>query len=201
MTGSLLTKVAPGFSFSDRQSEEVRAIPAPHKKQAVDALRQAASEARSIYLTEFTGLSVAEASEVRGLVLEAGGRIRVVKNRLFRLALQGTGYEPLTEYLMGPNAAIFCGDDPIGPLKALTEFAQQHEMAPVKVGMVEGAVVGAEGVQELAKLPGRDGLVALVVGAVAWPINDFVLTLNGVVSEIVYTLQAVAEKLGGEEAA
>jgi len=167
----------------------------------VQALKQAASEAQSIYLTELTGLSVAEANEVRGLVLEAGGRIKVVKNRLFRLALEGTSYEPLSEHLTGPNAAIFCGDDPIGPLKALAEFARQHAMAPVKVGMVQGRVVGAEEVEELAELPDRDGLLAQVVGAVAGPINDFVLTLNGVVSEMVYTLQAVADKLGGEETA
>jgi len=164
-------------------------------------LRQAASEAQGIYLAELTGLSVGEASEVRGLVLDAGGRIRVVKNRLFRLALEGTDFEPLTEYLTGPNAVVFCGDDPIGPLKAFTQFAREHELAPVKAGMVEGQMVSAERARDLAALPGREGLVAQVVGAVASPVNDFVLTLSGVVSEMVYTLQAVADKLGSEEAA
>jgi len=167
----------------------------------VEELRRQATEAQSIYLAEITGLSVAEANQVRGLVLAAGGRLRVVKNRLFRLALQGTPCEPLTEFLTGPNAALLCGEDPIAPLKALHEFAQAHDLPPVRAGMVEGRLIGGEQAQRLAKLPGRDELVAQVVGAVASPVTGFVLTLSGVVSEFVYTLQAVADQRGGEQAA
>ena len=153
-----------------------------------------------MYLTQFSGLTVSQADELRVRVLEAGARFRVVKNRLFKLALQGTDFEPLAEYLTGPNAATFCGEDALAPVKALVEFAQEHNQPLVKVGFVEGRLISGEQAQELAKLLGREHLLAEVVGAFAGPICNLVFTLGGVVSELVYTLQAVADKLGEEAA-
>lgn len=172
----------------------MREIPTPEKKDTVAALRAAATEAQNIYLTEFSGLSVAEANELRGRVLESGARLRVVKNRLFKLALQGTDLEPLIEYLTGPNAATFCGEDALAPVKVLTEFAEAHGQAPVKAGFVDGKLISREEAQQLAKLPGRQQLLAEVVGAFAGPVSELVFTLGGIVSELVYTLQAVADQ-------
>jgi large subunit ribosomal protein L10 len=178
----------------------VRSIPAPEKKQTVAELRAAAEQAQSIYLTAFSGLTVAQAAELRARVIEAGARLRVVKNRLFRLALQGTEFEPLVEHLTGPNAATFCAEDALAPVKALTEFAAQHGQPPVKAGLVEGRLISAEQAAALARVPGRDQLVASVVGAVAGPVTDFVFTLSGIVSEFVFTLQAVADQRGEQAA-
>ena len=179
----------------------MRRIPSAEKRETVAALRTAATDAQSIYLTELTGLSVGDANELRGLVLDAGGRLRVVKNRLFRLAIRGTDCEALTEHLKGANAALFCGDDPIAPLKAFVEFARDHGLPPVKAGMVEGKPATADQAQKLASLLGQDQLMAEVVGAFAGPISDLVFTLGGIVSEFVRTLEAVADKRGDEQAA
>jgi len=178
----------------------VRSIPTPEKKELVTSLRAATSEAQTIYLTEFSGLTVAQAGELRSRVLGAGAQLRVVKNRLFKLALEGTQFEPLAEYLTGPNAATFCGEDPIAPVKALAEFAEEHGQPPVKAGFVEGKLISPEEAEELAKVPSREQLLAEVVGAVAGPISDLVFTLGGVVSELVYTLQAVADERGEQTA-
>jgi len=150
---------------------------------------------------EFPGLSVAQINDLRGRVLQTGARMHVVKNRLLKLAAAGTPFELLSEHLVGPNAVIFCPDDPIEPLKVVAEFLAANDMPPVKLGVVEGRVVGASDLDKLSKTPKRDELVALVVGGIASPLSGLVLTLNGLVSELVYTMQAVADKKAAGQAA
>ncbi len=165
-------------------------------------MRESLAASGSVYLTEFEGLTVEEATELRGRLLDAGGRMQVVKNRLFMIAVADSAYESLADLLVGPNAVTYCGEDPIEPLKVLAEFADDHDQPPVKAGVVEGERLSTEDLEALSKVPGRDHLIATVVGAFAGPVNDLVFTLGGVVSELVFTLQAVAEeKGGGEEAA
>lgn len=165
-------------------------------------MRESLEASGSVYLTEFEGLTVEEATDLRGQLIDAGARMQVVKNRLFMIAVADSAYESLAELLVGPNAVTYCGEDPIGPLKVLTEFADDHDQPPVKAGVVEGERLSVENLNALSQVPSRDYLVASVVGAFAAPVNDLVFTLGGVVSELVFTLQAVAdEKGGGEEAA
>lgn len=150
---------------------------------------------------EFPGLTVAKISDLRAKVIEAGGRMYVIKNRLFKLAVAGTDFEPLAEHLVGPNATTFCADDPVAPLKALAEFLDENDMAPVKVGLVEGQVLSDDELARLSKIAGRDALIAMVVAGIAGPVTDFVFTINALVSDLVYTLQAVADKKDEEGAA
>ena len=165
-------------------------------------MREDLEAAGGVYLTEFEGLTVAEATDLRGQLLDAGGRMQVVKNRLLKIAVKDSPYQVLSELLTGPNAVTYCDEDPITPLKVLTEFADEHEQPPVKAGIVEGEQLSHEELMTLSKVPGRDQLIASVVGGFAGPINELVYTLSGVVSDLLFTLQAVAEeKGGGEEAA
>ena len=167
----------------------------------VREIRESLDDSDSVYLTCFEGLTVAEATELRGQLLDAGGRMQVVKNRLLKIAISGTPYEPFDELLTGPNAVTFCGEDPIEPLKVLTDFAGEHEQPPVKAGIVEGEMLSPKEIEKLSQVPARDQLIASVVGGFAGPINDLVYTLGGVVRDVVYTLQAIVDEQGGEEAA
>ncbi|MCD6361628.1 MAG: 50S ribosomal protein L10 [Armatimonadetes bacterium] len=175
--------------------------PNEEKKQLVAQVRERLADTSSIYLMEFPGLTVAQISELRRRIIDAGGRMYVIKNRLFKRAIEGTEFEPLADVLIGPNAATFCGDDPIGPLKALAEFLDENEMPPVKAGLVEGRLLSDAELDRLSKIPGRDELIAMVVGGIGGPVTDFVFTINALVSDLVYTLQAVADKKGEEGAA
>lgn len=167
----------------------------------VQEMRESLAASGSVYLVAFEGLSVSQATELRGLVLDAGGRMQMVKNRLLKIAVNGTPYEPLSDHLVGPNTVTYCGEDPIQPLKVLTKFAEDHNLPPVKAGVVEGDVLSDDQLQKLAKVTGRDDLIAGVVGAFGSPVSDFVFTLGGLVSDLVFTLQAVADEKGGAEAA
>ena len=177
------------------------AIPTEDKKQVVAEVTEQLAAAGSIYLIEFPGLSVAQISDLRGRLIAAGGRLRVVKNRLLLRALQGSGFEAIAERLTGPNAVTFCGEDPVAPLKALTEFLSERGMPPVKAGLVDGKLLSDAELKRLSTIESREQLIAAVVGGFAAPVNEFVMTLNGLVSELVYTLQSVADKKGGQSAA
>ncbi|NLO05758.1 MAG: 50S ribosomal protein L10 [candidate division WS1 bacterium] len=171
-------------------------IPTKEKKQMVEEMREHLEDAGSVYLTAFQGLSVSAATELRGQLLEAGGHMQVVKNRLLKVAVEGTDYESLAEMLAGPNAITYCGDDPVEPLKVLATFAESHDQPPVKAGVVDGEILSAEQIDKLSKVPPLDELRATVVGGIASPVTGFVYTLSGLVSDLVFTLQAVADKRG-----
>ncbi|MGC9317665.1 MAG: 50S ribosomal protein L10 [Armatimonadota bacterium] len=175
-------------------------IPTEEKKQMVREMRERLQEAQSVYLTCFEGLTVTEANDLRGQLIDAGGEMQVVKNRLLMIAVEGTQYESLRELLTGPNALTYCGEDPIEPLKVLTQFAEEHEQPPVKAGVVEGERLAPEEIERLAKVPSPDQLMAEVVGAFAAPVRGLLFTLNAVLSDLVFTLQAIAEERGEDAA-
>ena len=164
-------------------------------------MRERLQAAASVYLTSFQGLTVSEANGLRGRLIEVGGSMQVVKNRLLMIAVKGTAYESLTEQLTGPNAVTYCGEDMIAPLKVLAEFAADHGQPPVKAAVVEGNLLSAQQIERLSKVPAREQLIAEVVGAFAGPVNDLVYTLNALVSDLVYTLQAIVDERGEAEAA
>jgi len=169
--------------------------------QAVQEMKERLDAATSVYLTSFEGLTVAEAGELRGRLIEAGGSLQVIKNRLLKIAVVGTDYESMAELLTGPNALTYCTEDSIEPLKVLAEFAEGHGQPPVRAGVVEGRVLSPREIERLSKVASRDQLIAEVIGGFAGPVNELVFTLGGLVSELVFTLQAIADEQGGAEAA
>lgn len=169
-------------------------MPTQAKIETVAQLKQRVDQALGIYLVEYKGLNVKDVSELRRKLREAGAEMVVVKNSLLNLAVAGTGSEGLNAYLTGPNAAIFCDADSVAPAKVIQDFRKTHEPLTWKAGYVEGSVFDAAGMQQIADLPGRQEIVAGVVGGVVAPLSGLVNTLGGLVSELVFTLQAVADK-------
>ncbi len=171
-------------------------MPTQEKIETVAELRQRVESAAGIYLAEYKGLSVKDISDLRKQVRKSGAQMIVVKNRLLNLAVAGTAAEGLQAHLKGPNAVIFCDADGVAPAKTIAEFARTHDVVTWKGGFVEGAVFDAAGMARVAELPPKQELIASVVGGVAAPVNGLVMTLSGLVSDVVYTLQAVADKRG-----
>jgi large subunit ribosomal protein L10 len=157
-------------------------------------LKDEFENAEAIYLTEYSGLSANDMNTLRGAVDDAEARIMVVKNRLLKLALEGTDAEELIEHLTGPKAVVFCHGGAVAPAKAVTEFADEYGGIELVGGFAEGEVLDAEKAQFMATLPSREELLAQVVAGIGSPITGLVHTLNGVVSDFVFTLQAMAEE-------
>ena len=109
-------------------------------------------------------------------------------------ALTELGIEGLNPYLTGPNAIALGYDDPVVPAKIISEFAKDHDKLEIKAGMISGKVIGAEGIKSLASLPSKEVLVAQVLGGLNAPITGLVNVLQGNIRNLVYALNAIAEK-------
>ncbi|MCG0276893.1 MAG: 50S ribosomal protein L10 [Thermosediminibacteraceae bacterium] len=159
----------------------------------VAELKDKFSRARAAILTDYKGLNVAEMTELRSKLREQSIEYKVVKNTLTRLALKDLNYN-LDEYLEGPTAVAFGYDDPVTPAKILMDFAKEHKNLEIKGGIVEGRVFDKATVEQLAKLPRKEELIAKAVGSIQSPLFGIVWVLQGPLRDLVYTLQAIQEK-------
>jgi large subunit ribosomal protein L10 len=152
------------------------------------------SESESLFVSDYRGLTVGEMTELRGELRARGARVKVLKNTLTRRAAAETQREDIVEFLSGPTAITFCGDDPVGPAKALMDYAKTHPALEVRGGVLQGSIIDVDGVRQLASLPPRDVLVAQVVGTLAAPMTGLVTVLQGTISGFVRALQQVADQ-------
>ncbi|MCL6595670.1 MAG: 50S ribosomal protein L10 [Firmicutes bacterium] len=176
-------------------------MPTAAKVETVAQLQQRLERAQSAVLAEFTALSVAEMTALRRKVAEAGGEVKVVKNTLFGLAARAAGVEGLEASLAGPTVVVFAYDDPVAPVRAANEFAQEHrEQWRVKAGLLAGRAIDAGEVEALARLPGREQLLAQLAGLLAAPATRLVRTLAEPVAQVARVLAAIEEARRGEAA-
>ena len=166
----------------------------PEKEAAVAELKEKLSRARSGVLTEFRGLTVAEITELRKRLREAGLEYRVAKNTLTRLAAQEKVGAALDPYLIGPTALAFSYEDPVVPAKILTEFARSYRALEIKGAILEDEVIDAAAVQELAELPSYEVLVAQLLGVLQGPVRGLVTVLGGPQRKLVYALDAIRKE-------
>lgn len=170
-------------------------MPTEEKRQAVAELRAAIEQCTGFYVTEFSGIRVNNMNALRGTIADADANLVVVKNSLFRLAVADTPAAGISDLMIGPRAVLFCYGDPVAPAKTIKEFGDKNNDAiTIKGGFGEGRVLDEAQANRMATLPSRDELIASVVGGIAAPVTGLVFALNGIVSEFVYTLQAVADQ-------
>lgn len=164
------------------------------KEQIVREIREKFEKAVSVIFVDYRGLNVEEVTQLRKKFREAGAEYKVYKNTLMRRALDSLGIEGLDEYLTGPNAVAIGYEDPVTPAKILSEFAKDHEKLEIKVGMVDGRVIGLDRVKALANLPSREVLIAQVLGGLNAPITGFANVLQGNIRKLVYALNAIKDQ-------
>ena len=123
-----------------------------------------------------------------------GVQFRVMKNTLTEFALKNAGYAELAEQIEGPNAVIFSNEDPVGPVKTLYDFIKRYKKMEVKVGILDGQVIGPAKIKALADLPPRQVLLGQVVGTMQAPITSFVYVLNANLTGLVRALDQIREQ-------
>lgn len=166
----------------------------------VEEIRARLEKTQGAVLADYRGLNVAEVTELRSKLREAGVDFKVLKNTLVRIAAQDIGLAGLEQYLEGPTAIAFSNDNPVTPAKILSEFAKTHKNLELKAGILENRVIDLEGVKALADLPPREVLLAQVLGAMQSPMQGFVGSLHGLLRVFVCTLDAIREKRAAETA-
>jgi len=164
------------------------------KKLIVDQLKQNIEAANLVVFADYRGLTVAEMTELRKKLRQPGVEFKVVKNTMVGFALQQTGHEDIIDGISGPNAVVFSNEDPVGPAKALFEFAKTHKSFQIKVGLLEGKTIAAEKIKDLAELPSKEVLVATLLGTMQAPITSFVRVLNANITGFVRALDQVREQ-------
>jgi large subunit ribosomal protein L10 len=169
-------------------------MPTVQKEAIVAQLKEGLTKARAIYLTELTGLDVAEMYDLRTRLRQCGARLQIAKNTLISLAVDDTEAAGLQAHLTGPTAVLFCDTDIVTPAKAIQEFAKTHQTITIKAAVVEGRVYGREQAQAIADLPPPEQIRGMAVSAIAAPLNGLFGVLNGAISNLVYVLEAVADK-------
>jgi large subunit ribosomal protein L10 len=161
------------------------------KSQAVAEVTEKLKGYSCTIVTDYRGLTVAQVTELRKKLREAGIEFQVLKNTLARRATANAELSDLDAHLTGPTAIAFSKDDVVAPAKILTEFAKKNDALKVKGGVVEGKVVGVDQLQALANLPSREGLLSMLLSVLQAPMRNFALAVK-----------AVAEKQeGGEQTA
>jgi large subunit ribosomal protein L10 len=163
------------------------------KKKVVAELKDKFDQSKTIILTDYRGLNVAEMTELRRQLREAGVDYKVVKNTLVRIAARDLGLDFLDSYLVGPTAIAF-SEDPVAPAKVLCKFADDHQALELKAGIMDGKLIGMDSIKQLANLPSREMLLAQVLAGMKAPITGLVNVLNGPLRSLVYVLQAVKDK-------
>jgi large subunit ribosomal protein L10 len=182
------------------------------KERLVAALTDRLRDAESLLVADYRGLTVTEIDGLRTQLLQHGARFQVVKNTLTRRAAEAAGADALLTLLDGPTAIAFleADGDPVAVAKALADVARTGRMLVIRGGILEGAAITADQVDELAKLPPADVLRAQLAGALtgplqvvglfAAPMRDFVGVLDARVRQLEEAGEGVAEAEAQSEA-
>lgn len=164
------------------------------KQEVISEIKEAIQNSKSVVIVEYRGLNVSKITDLRDRYRKAGVSYKVYKNTMVNLALQDLGYEGYEEFLSGPNGFVFSNEDMVQGPKITTEFNKENEKLIIKGGLLDGKVLSEDEVKAVAKLPSKEVLVAMALGGLNAPIQGFASALNGIITKVVYALNAVKEK-------
>ncbi|MEE1086785.1 MAG: 50S ribosomal protein L10 [Schaedlerella sp.] len=165
------------------------------KQPIVAAIAEDIKDAQSVVLVDYRGITVAQDTELRKELREAGIIYKVCKNTMMKRAFEGTEFEGLNVYLEGPSAIAISKEDATAPARIICEFAKKAPKLEVKAGVVEGNVYDTAGVIELSKIPSREVLLSRLLGSMQSPIANFAR----VIKQIAEKDGEVAEEVAATE--
>src|SRR3954471_3956108 len=151
-------------------------------------------EAQAIFAVDYRGLSVKQAADLRGRLIEIDANLRVVKNTLTERAADEVGADVLKQFLEGPTAFTFVNGDPVLAAKAIAGFRREAQLPEFKGGWMDGKEISIEEIEALSKLPSLDVMHGQLVGLVANPLSSLVRTLNALLSGIAIALGQIQEQ-------
>ncbi|GAX00894.1 50S ribosomal protein L10 [Secundilactobacillus silagei] len=160
------------------------------KAKEVDAVTERFNNAQTAIVVDYRGLTVAEVTDLRKQLREAGVSMSVIKNKILTRAAEKAGYAELNDTFAGPTAVAFSDEDAIAPAKVLKKFADEHDSLNLKGGMVEGKIASIDEINTYATMPSREDLLSMLASALSDPMR-----------KIARAVKAVADKGDDGEAA
>ena len=153
------------------------------KKVRVEEITEKFQTAATVVVVDYRGLTVAQVTELRKQLREAGVEFKVYKNTMTRRAVEVAGLEGLNESLTGPNAIAFSTEDVVAPAKIINDFAKKNEKLEIKAGVIEGAIASADDIKALAELPSREGLLSMLLSVLQAPMRNFAVVTKAVAEQ------------------
>lgn len=181
------------FKSDQNTSQEVKFMSEAtiaKKAEVVKNVNEMLTNAETAVVVDYRGLTVAEVTDLRKQLRDAGIKMMVIKNKILERAVEGTDYEDLKSTFVGPTAVAFSDEDAIAPAKILKKFADDHEALEIKGGFIEKKVQTLDKINEYATMPSREDLLSMLASALQDPMR-----------KIARAVKAVADKKSEEEAA
>ena len=163
------------------------------KADLVDELKNVFNETSVVVITRNNGLSVAQSTDLRLKMRDAGAQYKVAKNRLALIALDGTRYSPIGDLLKGPTA-LATSTDPVAAAKVAVDFAKTNDKFEIVGGAMGDIVLDVDGIKALASLPSLDELRAKIVGLIQAPASKIARTVNEPAAQLARVFGAYAAK-------
>ena len=148
------------------------------KQPIVQEISEQIKDAQSVVVVDYRGLTVAEDTQLRKQLREAGVAYKVYKNTLVNFAIKGTDFESLSDVLEGPNAFAISTTYATAPSRVIAKFAKTAPALEIKAGVVEGTFYDADGMKAIATIPSREELLSKFLGSIQSPITNFARVIN-----------------------
>jgi large subunit ribosomal protein L10 len=174
--------------------ERRRSVNRQEKAELIETLQTTLNASTTVVVTHQVGMTVAESSDLRAKMREAGAGFKVTKNRIAKLALKGTRYEELEGMFTGPTA-IGTSDDPVAAAKALVDFAKANDKLTVIGGSMDGKILDKAGVEALAKMPSLDELRGRLVGLIQAPAAKVARVTQAPAGKVARVIKARSDQL------
>ena len=175
-------------------------MPTAEKAGTIEELRKRLGGATAAVLTEYRGLTVQQMSDLRKQLRAASAEYRVLKNRLARVAIEGSTLAALRPHLRGPIGVVIVRKDPAAAAKALQGFAKANPALQLRVGVVDGQLLDPQGLKAVADLPSREALRSQLVGAIQGPLAQLVGLLQAPQRELAFILAERGKQAPAESA-
>ena len=176
------------------------------KQPIVAEISESVKDAQSVVIVDYRGLTVAEDTDLRKQLREAGVIYKVYKNTMMNFAFKDTDFESLAPHLEGPSAIAISKEDATAPARILAKFAKTAPALEIKGGVVEGTYYDADGMKAVASVPSREELLSKLLGSLQSPVTNLARVLNQIAeqgggAEAASAAEASAEETPAEEAA
>lgn len=172
------------------------AVTRAEKTTELEQLSDAFRGTDTAVLVDYRGVTVPQVTDLRQKIRKTGSRYIVVKNTLAKRASAGTPFEALSAHFVGQTAVVFTGEDPVAMAKALTAALKDLPSASIKAAVVQGQMVPAAAMVDLANMPGRPELYAQLLSVMNGPARQLVTVLSAVQRDLVTVLNEAAKKQG-----
>ncbi len=164
------------------------------KAKLVESFKEKFAKAAGVFVADYRGLTVDQVNNLRKAFRAAGVEYRVVKNTMFKRAVEGTGLDKIKDHLKGMTAVAIATKDAVTAAKAAVDFSKQNESFKLKAAFVEGQLLALEGIKTLATMPTQAEIRAQLLGLINMPAAKLLAQINAPAQNIIGVIQAKKEE-------